>query len=675
LQQVRTRYFRQFGRVLLFDMNAQMVAGLNGLPTRPDPNAPSDLVYRTLKGHLMISSAACGVESPFVSRLLKDMRAQMVPAASPDWQVLADRQIDFYSAELARGNPLKLSEDADAREHARQYLRNAQGIDRLYANILASAENKLGKTTRLSDLASNYTQVLSGPDEMSSAFSREGWALVEKASKENNTAAPGDACVLGSSSGAVSDWKQNSETAQAVQRLYFHDYIERWRKFVEGFSVTRYSNAGDAARKLDILADHKSPLLAVLAMTANHTNFPVAAEPTDTNVVQKTANKLLAPFKKAETEVKAVVGTPAEASDGLSTPADVTRYFQPVHSVEPPGSETWVVEKNAAYIDALAQLRRSMQDIAQGGNPADLGAVHQAAGQNYEKALEVVRQISKSFKPVGVGGLDATVERLLEEPIRQTSAFIIRDTTKIGTGKINADLRNFCISQSKTLRKYPFQPSSTEDATLDDFSALFDPMRGGIWKFQQQALGEFIVKEGAQWKSKDPAKKPQVTPDLLAFLNRAQSVTDIFFAAGPQPQFSYTFRPKLDSRLKDSTLELDVDGRPFQWTTPLQHQFSWPAPPGSKETGAVARLRSGSALVFAFASRGGIWGVFRILNDAEPREMGAKLVEWRYTTGSAGRREPMSVPVQLEIVGFPAGQDVFHPKFWEGLRCPSVAVQ
>jgi hypothetical protein len=118
-----------------------------------------------------------------------------------------------------------------------------------------------------------------------------------------------------------------------------------------------------------------------------------------------------------------------------------------------------------------------------------------------------------------------------------------------------------------------------------------------------------------------------------------------------------------------------VDGRPFQWTTPLQHQFSWPAPPGSKETGAVARLRSGSALVFAFASRGGIWGVFRILNDAEPREMGAKLVEWRYTTGSAGRREPMSVPVQLEIVGFPAGQDVFHPKFWEGLRCPSVAVQ
>jgi len=31
-------------------------------------------------------------------------------------------------------------------------------------------------------------------------------------------------------------------------------------------------------------------------------------------------------------------------------------------------------------------------------------------------------------------------------------------------------------------------------------------------------------------------------------------------------------------------------------------------------------------------------------------------------------------PVQLDIVDFPRGQDVFNPKFWDGLRCPSVAV-
>jgi type VI secretion system protein ImpL len=288
--------------------------------------------------------------------------------------------------------------------------------------------------------------------------------------------------------------------------------------------------------------------------------------------------------------------------------------------------------------------------------------------------MEAVRQISKVFKPVGVGGLDAIVEHLLEEPILLANPLIPRDIEPVLTGQVNGALRNFCLSASKTLRKYPFALSA-DDASLAEFSDLFDPMRGSVWKFEQQALGEYVVKDGSQWKSKDPSKKPQVALAMLAFLNRAQSIVDAFYAAGPQPQFSYVLRPKLDSRLKDATLELEVDGRPFQWTSPLQHQFSWPAPPGTKEPGAVARLRSPS-VAFAFASRGGTWGIFRILNDAQPRDVGAKLVEWRYTSGGVGRPEPITpAPVQVEIVGFPGGQDVFNPKFWETLRCPAAAVQ
>ena len=673
LAKARTSYFRQFGRLLLVDFNAQMVSSLNALPSRPDANAPSDLVYRTLKGHLMITSATCGAEPLFLSRLLKDVRAQITPGAPADWQGLADRQIDFFAAELAQGNPLRWPEDGEGTNRARQYLRQSQGIDRIYAGILASAESKAGKSARLSELAPNYNQVLSGSDKVNAAFSREGWNFLEKASKESNATPQGEACVLGGQSGLASDWKQNSATALAVQRLYLRDYVEQWRKFVEGFSVLRYTSASDAARKLDILADHKSPLLAVLAMVASQTNFPAPAVQADANVVKTTADRLLAPLKKAETQAKAIVTAPPDNSDDLSTPADISRYFQPVHSVVPPGSDTWIVDKNMAYMDALAQLRRSMQDIAQASGPPD-PTIYQMARQNADKAMEAVRQISKVFKPVGVGGLDATVEHLLEEPIQRAGEWIPHDIGPVLTGQVNGALHNFCLSAGKTLRKYPFALSA-DDASLAEFSDLFDPMRGSVWKFVQQALGEYVVKDGSQWKSKDPSKKPQVALGMLAFLNRAQSIVDAFFATGPQPQFSYVLRPKLDSRLKDATLELEIDGRPFQWTNPLQHQFSWPAPPGTKEPGAVARLRSPS-VAFAFASRGGTWGIFRILNDAQPRDLGAKLVEWRYTSGGVGRPEPITpAPVQVEIVGFPGGQDVFNPKFWETLRCPTAAVQ
>ena len=671
LAEARDAYFHQFGRLLLFDMNGQMAADLESLPGSPGEADLYEPVHRLLKGYLMITSGSCTADSGFVSQVLKEDRARIAQGAAPDWQALADRQIDFYAAELAQGIPWRLTENADAIQRGRQYLRQAKGIERIYSAIRADAEQKLGKGTHLSDLAGNYTLVMNGPDAVSPIFSREGWAYVEKASKEAPPAI-GEPCVLGGALATMSDWKQSAETAQAIQRLYFKDYVEAWRKFVEGFSVTKYNGAADAARKLDILADHNSPLLAVLAMTARNTSIPSAAAQTDGNFIQKGVSKMLAPLKKGETEAKAVVSAPTEAPDGPSSPADIALFFQPVDSVVPPDSPTWVNEKNQAYVDALAQLRHSMQDIASGGSTAD-PAVHQQAGQNYDKALDAVQQIAKGFKPLGVGGLDVTVERLLKEPIQLSSPFIMRNMERAGADAANGGLRSFCRDASKTLHKYPFQASSNEDASLDEFGGLFDPAKGAVWKFAQQSLGDFVVKDGSQWKAKDPSKKPQITLDMLGFLNRAQVFADVFYAGGSQPQFYYTLLPKLDSSFKEFTLELEIDGKPYQWTVPLQHQFRWPPPPGSV---AVARLRTASNVGIGIASRPGTWGLFRIMGDAEPRELNGKLVEWKYTSSGAGLKVPISAgAVKLEIVGFPHGQDVFNPRFWEGLRCPSIAVQ
>ena len=315
LDKARNTWFRQFHRLLLSSLNGQMVADLQGLPPNPDAAAPYDPAYRALKAHLIITSGTCPVETPFLSQQLKEVRARIAPGVGSDWQLLADRQIDFYSSELAQGNPLRVPEDIEARERARQYLRQLKGIDRIYKGILADAEKSVAKTSRLHDLASNYTQVLSGADEVSSVFSPAGWAYMEKASREANAVALGEPCVVGGASGVVANYKQNSETAQAIQRLYLRDYVDRWRKFVEGFSVVRYASAADAARKLEILADRKSPLLAVFVMTDNATNFPApAAAQNDANVVQKGIGKLGEMLKKGETKAKTLAGASARSS-------------------------------------------------------------------------------------------------------------------------------------------------------------------------------------------------------------------------------------------------------------------------------------------------------------------------------------------------------------------------
>jgi type VI secretion system protein ImpL len=671
LPEARAAWFRRFQRVLLIDWNAAMVSYLNALPAAPDADVPSDPVYQVLKTHLIITSGSCSVDSALVSRVLKEYRAQTAPNMGTEWQALADRQIDFYARELAYGTPPRLPEDAEARDHARQYLQKIKGIDRLYAKILVDAQSHVPKLSNLRDMAPNYAQVLSGPEGANAVFSREGWTYFEKASKEQNAEGLGEACVIGETRGVVGAWQQNTETARILQRKYIAEYIESWKKFVEGFAVLRYNGPEDAARKLEILSDHKSPLLAVFALTANRTNFPSAEASAAANVLTKSVDKIFRPLKKAEEQTKTAIPPPVETGGAPSTPADITRFFQPVDWVVPPGSETWVVEKNAAYVEALSQLRRSMQDIAQASGSPD-PAIYQMAGQNYEKALDTVSQIAKGFRPVGVGGLDTTVETLLKEPIQLTSSYIKVPNPATG---VNAALHNFCSSERSTLRKYPFQSSSAQDVkdiSLPELAAFLQPMTGAIWKFQQQSLAEFVVKEGGQWKTKDPAKKPQVTQELLNFLNQAQAAADAFYPGGiTQPQLSYTLRPNLTA--KDTILELEIDGKPYAWTTGLRHQFVWPSAAGVQNPGAVARLKG--SVTYPFASEPGIWGIFKILGDAEPRDVGSKLVEWKYSRGLRGRAELIEPPVQVEIVSFPNNVDVFNPKFWAELQCPSSAVQ
>ena len=168
-------------------------------------------------------------------------------------------------------------------------------------------------------------------------------------------------------SGMVANYKQNSQTAQAIQRMYLRDYVDKWRKFVEGFSVTKYANAGDAARKLEILGDRKSPLLAVFVMTANATNFPAPARKPMGAWSKRSSTPSRELPRRPKPRLRRSSSRFPAAQDNLNSPADIPRYFQPVHVVEPPGSATWVVDKNAAYIEALVQLRSSMQDIAQKG--------------------------------------------------------------------------------------------------------------------------------------------------------------------------------------------------------------------------------------------------------------------------------------------------------------------
>jgi type VI secretion system protein ImpL len=670
----RATYFRRFQELILDPLNNSIVNRLKGLPAKPAPGDSSEPAYSLLRAHLMIASGACPADPKFLVRVLKEA-SQAGFAVEPDEQALIQRQIDFYAQEFPYGDTSHLTESVNARDRARQYLRDIMGVDKIYASILASVEKSLTKPQQLSDLAPDYSKVLNGSGEVSAVFSQEGWKLVEKASREKrNIKGLGERCVVGDSTPMPAEMANDVAITKEIQRRFIDDYIGHWKKFLTGFSVIRYGSPDDAAAKLEILAGHGSPLLAVLAMTANKTEFSNGSE-----VQSYLENKVpvIGGIIKAGRKAQSTAEKVETAHGGVPAPstADITRSFQPVHWVVPPNSDQWVSQKNAAYIDALSQLQHAMEAIAHDPNNPD-PSVHQAADQNRQKAMNEAEQIARGFKPIGVEGIDVAVEHLLEEPIELTRPFIIRNIGNATAGAVNNQLHAMCSQIRSTTQRYPFNDASSADASMQDLAGTFAPASGAIWKFQAQSLAEYTVKDGSQWKVKDPAKKPQVTSSMLAFLNHAQTVTDAFYPSGAtQPQLIYILRPKLDSSFGTSTLEFDLDGRSYLWTSSLQKQFTWPPPPDARNLGAVAKVNVGG-LSFPFASRPGLWGIFRIMGDAEPRALGSKIVEWKYLTGGSGKPEPIQpAPVRVEFVQFPGGADVFNPRFFEGLQCPVAAVQ
>ena len=520
-----------------------------------------------------------------------------------DRAALAQKQFDFYATELKEENPFSKENDAYSVEHARAYLKQFAGAERVYAFMLAEA----GKANPPVDYNRQFpgaSQAVAQAYVVPGAFSKGGFAFMKDAIAHADRYFNGEQWVLGDQVAGNID---RAALAQGLRDRYFADFVKQWRTYVKSASVVRYAGLKDATTKLALLSGNQSPLLELFALASTNT----------------------------------AVDDPA-----------IVKIFQPVQSVVPPGStDRYIAPSNQNYMTALVTLQTSLDAIAnQPGAPNDA-----AAAQTVNNAMQAkvnTKQMAQAFNIDADGHIETNVQKLLEDPITYLDAML----KSVDAGDVNAGGKSLCGGFRPVLNKYPFNPAATSEATLAEVNALFHKPDGQLWSFYEQKLQKVLTRQGAQYVA-NPSSKVTVNPAFLTFFNAAAAFAETLYAdGGSDPHFSYSLKPETMEGVQMFTLRMDGQMLTHNAGTPAPFKkFTWQ---GSGTHEAVLSVRFGNTDL-GFAHGEGLWAAFHLFQQATQStpSSGVQVLDWITTTGGrpitlpSGR--PLTVRIDLDLGSAP----------------------
>ena len=157
---------------------------------------------------------------------------------------------------------------------------------------------------------------------------------------------------------------------------------------------------------------------------------------------------------------------------------------------------------------------------------------------------------------------------LLEQPITN-----IDDIVKgIPAKGVNQAGQKFCDHFSAIATKYPFNPKSDQDLTVDQLNDVLGPKTGALWTFYDDKLKQILGKQGSRYEVAS-ASTVKPTPAFVAFFNRAAALSDALYPGGSStPKFSYTLKTMpsnlegVELRIGNETLTENGQQKTFTWT-------------------------------------------------------------------------------------------------------------
>ncbi len=606
-RQLRLTYYDRFQAVLLDPARAALVRALASVPDAPRETVEYGRVYNLLKAYLMTTTHSDRIEGPFLAPLVREtwLNRRQIDSTRLD---LARRQFDFYAHKLCVGYACAAAADVSLVGRTRAFLLTFSGPERIYRVIMAEASSR-HPAVRFDRKFPNSAAVLADPYEVPGAFTPAGWEFMRGA-LGNLDQFQGEEWVVGAPAATQLD------RAQLVERLratYQAEYVQQWQRLLDSASLVPFGGVSDAARKLAVLSGNQSPLLQLLALTAQNTRVDSQT---------------------------------------------VGQAFQPVHLVTPPNvTDRYVSEGNQPYMNALTGLQAT---VAQAANaPPD--AAQALMTQTFDAARAAkgaVAQLALGFRIEGQAAqVGAAVRDLLEEPITRVERLL----GNLPVASLNQRGAAFCAAFQPLKAKYPFTPSALTQASLPEFAAIFNPGDGALARFYSEALQSILVRQGAGYAAA-PGASPRPSAAFVSFVSRAAAVSDAMWVPGAaDARFDFTFRPVLSDSVPVVTLSMDGQTGRFTRTSAAARRFSW-AGAGAREVRLSAQVLGREEILLSYD---GTWAVFKLFQRAAWRPSAAGyILQWAIPFQGRNIR----LEAELSLGGAPP---FLRSDYFAGLTCVS----
>ena len=555
-------YYKRLDTLLLNDTKANMLKTLQTLPSQPSPTDQYAPVYETLKAYLVVTDHHDKSTRDFLSPTLFARWANG-RQIDGDRQTLIVRQFDFFAGELPETDCYKAKSDAGAIDLARDYLTKFGGVEPIYRYMLSEAARK-NPPVNFNKMFAKSDEIIVNNRDVSGAFTKKGWDTMQDSVKRAKDFFAGEQWVTGRKT-TVSD-ADLAKIQKDIQDLYTGDFIAAWRQYLKNSKFQEYKDLTDAAKKLNIMVQSDSPLMALYWLAANNTAVDS----------QRVKDALL-----------------------------------PIHSVVPPPAQNppvLILPTNEQYIGALRNLQASVEAaVGKLSEPAvvqntimQANAAHQSAGI-----------ISGRFGMDMEAQLHLTSRNIIEAPITSVDLLV----KGAGKAELNKSAGGLCNQFGGVMRKFPFNSKSIDEASIDDINKLFRPNEGEIWKFYQNGpIKKYLKEEGGRFVADTSDPTVTLNPRFVAFFNAAASFSRTAYAKSADPVVTYTLGFVKTDKVESLTIVIDGQTATLTASAPTK-SFTWPGG-GARGTKPTINIEGGSQ--FPYGDFPGLWSIFRFFREATP---------------------------------------------------------